>query len=299
MTRTPPPTRAAAIGRRALASLALLLAAAGLPAADPAARLAATSALVTEYAFKRALPEFRALAAELPAGSEAWAQALFGRGLCAQHLQPAGPALIAEAVDAFRQVAEQAPGSRFAARATLNLGRIAELVDFVDDRPDLEEARRRYQAVIERWGAEEIAGEAALRLAAAWIQTYREDDIATGLAGLERWVAEHPADPWRGAQLQYLGDVHFGIRKDHARALDRYEAADAAGIADRNGKGALWWRMAQLAERELKDPRRAIRWYTRVVTDAPTSGKGWEAQQALRRLGAPVPPLAFFGDDGT
>jgi hypothetical protein len=56
----------------------------------------------------------------------------------------------------------------------------------------------------------------------------------------------------------------------------------------------VWWRIARIAEEHLKDRDTAIAYYTKICVDAQTSGRAFEAQIALHRLGAPVPELTAF-----
>ena len=51
-----------------------------------------------------------------------------------------------------------------------------------------------------------------------------------------------------------------------------------------------YWRMARLAEL-IEDRERAVRYYTRILTDVKRPGNGYAAQVRLRNLGVDPPPL--------
>ena len=79
---------------------------------------------------------------------------------------------------------EKTPASRFAPRATLNLGRIYELRDFAGDQINLGLAIRYYQNVIDQWPDKPIASEAVLRLGSAYIHL-----AWLGLSDMSLWIA--------------------------------------------------------------------------------------------------------------
>lgn len=273
--------------------------AAGAPS-DGEARLVEAARLVETLGFKRARPIFAEVRAGSPAGSARWAQATFGQAVCAQHIMPLETSLIDEAARLFQEVIDQAAQSPCAASACLNLGRIAEL-DRRDSRQPgahFVQARAHYQQVLRQWPTDVAASEAALRLAAVAVQehctamaetaTGNPDTVRAALTVLAEWIAAHPDDPQVAAHWHFLADCRLQVLGDEAGALQAYIAADARGLLTRGLEGQAWWRMAILAE-STGQRDAAVRYYARIITDAPASGGAFEAQAALRRLGAPVP----------
>lgn len=225
-------------------------------------------------------------------GSEQWQQATYGLATCRQ-FQALDRALTESAESLFREVIEVSPTSRFAPRAILNLGRIAELADYHHDEIRLDEARTRYQQVIDGWKDDVIAGEATLRLAATYAQTGKIDDTLQGLAIINAWLDSHPAEPLAPTMWQWMGDIHFIFLQKPDKALDCYLKADALGMQWSSREGVLWWRMAKLAE-QVNRRDVAIIYYRKICTDAQTSGRAFESQLALGRLGISPPELTAF-----
>ncbi len=294
-------------GRHGLALVALLVVVTAIPSCTPSTEsdtengadelLAAAVAEAKLFGFRKAHGLAEKAMAQAEVGSDRWQWALYLSGLCAHQASPPTRALIARADERYRLLLETSPQSRYAPRATMNLGRIAELIDTYGDDPDLPAARRWYTRVIEQWPAAPIAGEATFRLAATFLHTFEEDDITTGIALLENWLAEHPDDVLASGMWQLLGDVYFYPRAEPARSLACYQRADDLGLLEKGREGPIYWRMATLADRLLDDRARAVTYYTRVIERTPAGGKAYEAQLALKRLGAPVPAIRLF--DGT
>lgn len=257
----------------------------------PQPHLEAGLGAIEFFDFKNAYTHFARARQFAAAGSPEWQRATFGMAISAQQIAPAGPSNINEARDLYLELLNQTPASPYAARATLNLGRIAELRDYLNDVIDLKDARSRYQKVIDQWPDHSIAGEATLRLASSYIANYEPGESRQGIAILKQWLEKHPKDPLASGMWQYLGDTYFEQFQEYRPALDAYLKADEIGLMEKGREGLAYWRMAVIAERQVNDLPTAIRYYTKIVTLTPTSGKGYESQVALRRLGAPVPEL--------
>ena len=243
------------------------------------------------FGFDTAAKLFESAAAQSTRGSDAWLKGTLGLAICLQQHSPPTAAKIARAAALLRSVIDAAPTSTCAARATMSLGRIEELSDYYGDEPKPEAARELYQNVVRTWPDEAIAGEATLRIAAIDVQTYETEKVLRGVALLESWLASHPNDPLASVMWKYLGDTCYRPLRDYRKAVESYRKADAIGLMERGREGPVYWRAAVLAERELKDFPTAIEFYTKIVRLTPTSGKAYEAQLALKRLGAPVPEL--------
>ena len=272
-----------------LLALSLPLGAAARKTVDE--RLEQAVAEVSYFSFARAYKLFKIVSDDSNASPARRQQALYGMAVCAQQISPPNKSRIDEAIGLYELLLGEGPDSKFAPRATMNLGRIAELSDYYQDKVDLEAARRWYQKVIDRWPDKPIAGEAALRIAGTHIQTYDEPRVRKGVKLLESWLAKHPKDPLASGMWQYLADTCFFPLKDYARSLECYQKADRIGLLETGRKGIVYWRMAVVADRFCKNRELAVTYYTKIVTITPTSGKAYEAQSALKRLGAPVPEI--------
>ena len=249
---------------------------------------------VNYFSFKKAYTLFEKVKQDSPDGSAPWQQAVFGMAVCAQQMSPPTKSRIEESLRLYRLLAEKYPNSRFAPRSMLNLGRIAELSDYYQDKVDLQGARAQYQKVVDHWPDKLIAGEATFRIASTYVQTYKIEDIRKAVGALEAWLDEHPEDPLASAMWQYLADLYFFPLKQYSESLACYRKAEEIGFLEKGRRGPVYWRMAKMADHLLKKRNVAVEYYTKIIKFLPTSGKAYEAQLALKRLGAPVPPLQLF-----
>ncbi len=220
-------------------------------------------------------------------------QAAFGKAVATSQASPSSAERIDEATSLFNRLADAQLKSPFAARSMMNLGRLAELSDFMDDRVDIESARKRYAEVVERFPSEPIAAEATYRIAGTYVQSFKPEDLNRGAEICQAWITAHPKDPLNSAMWQYAGDAYFFL-KEYRRSLDAYMESDKLGWTDEGNQGPIYWRMAVIADRELKDTAAAGKFYTKIIVETPYSGKAYESQLALKRLGMPVPEIQIF-----
>jgi len=243
------------------------------------------------YDFTRAEPLFRQVRQSQPAGSGPWIQATFALATCLHHHIPPSAKRVALARKLFADLARNYPQHRCAARALMNVARIDELRDYHKDRIDVPSARKIYRQVIQRYRDRPIAGEATLRLAQSYITTFDEPQVREGVKLLEAWLKQRPQDPLAGVMWLMLGDAYFYPLQDYRRCVDAYVRADELNSLEPGREGLFYWRIATVARRKLDDRDLAVTYYTKLITDAPSYGKGYEAQLILKQLGAPVPPL--------
>ncbi len=231
-------------------------------------------------------------------GSDPWQQAVLGKAICAHHMTPCTKENIDEATALYRMLVTECPNGKYTPRAMMHLGRIDELVDYyIGGKPetvDLPGARKWYEKVVQNWPDDPIAGEATLRIAGTYIQTFDEAQVRQGTSILESWLKDHPNDPLASAMWQYLGDTYFFPIANYSRAVACYRKADDLGLILQGRKGTVYWRTAVLADRYLHDRDTAVLYYTKIIEQAPNSGKGYESQLALNRLGAPAPEIRMF-----
>lgn len=249
---------------------------------------------VSYLSFERALPLFQQAGKLVPEGSDQWQQAIFGQAVCLQQATPASAQYIAQATQLYKLLAEKYPTGRYTPQALMALGRIAELVDYLNDTPDRPAARDWYDKARQASGLDTGLGhEATLRIAATYVQEMDADSVRKGIAILTDWLARYPKNPLASAMWQYAGNSYQYPLNDQNAALDCYLKADALGLLEQGREGPLYWRMANLAERTGRLDI-AIGYYTRIIQKTPTSGKAYESQLALKRLGAPVPQIRLF-----
>lgn len=256
---------------------------------DPEAAITAGAELCSSYNFDRAAEHFAAARSLAQPGSESWQKATFGLAVARQQEVPIEMSRIAEATVLFTEVVEKGGASVMAAQSCLNLGRIAELRDTSSDTPDLVEARRWYQKIVDTWPDAPVAGEATLRIGVTWIQSLERRDVETGIAILETRAAR-PGETWAGALWKQAGDawwINLGDRKNAIRCLS---ACIEAGHPDPSRAFQTVWRAARLAD-ESGDRETALKFYRRIIERHPNSGMAWDAQQRMRELGVEPPPI--------
>lgn len=276
------------------ASLLAASALAGQDSGDLKQQLTDAATEVSYLSFDQGLPLFQRVAAKAPEASELWQEAVFGEAVCQQQMMPATPGRIAEAARLYTVLVDKCPRGKYTPHAMMALGRIAELVDYLDDKVDLDTARAWYRKTQEVVGSESpLYHEAALRLAGTYIQTFDDAQMKQGLAILEEDATKYPANPLASGMWQYAGNTWFFPLHDDKRAVECYLKADAAGLLDQGREGPLYWRIANLAERNQQRDI-AITYFTKIIQKTPTSGKAYESQLALKRLGAPVPRIELF-----
>ena len=248
---------------------------------------------LARYEFARAQACFKQVRAIAPMGGDMRRQATLALAVAYHHWQPASSEHIAEAEVLYRELSDAGVGDE-AIQAQLQLGRLAELRDYFGDHEDLPKARACYQQVMDRWPLRPEAGEACLRLAAAWAQSLKREDVLRGVAALEGWLDTHPNEPKASIMLQYLSELHWSFLGDARKAVESLLKADARGFDGENREWMFYWRLARLGEEELHDRDLAVRYYRRIVTDYAKCGAAWEAQQEMKRLGVEPPPIRLF-----
>jgi hypothetical protein len=263
--------------------------------ADAASLVARGLEDIERFDFAQGRERFAAARARSEPGGADWRRATYGQAVCAHHKTPPEPRLVAEAEALYRELAGRGGSSREAAAAHLGLARLAELRDFEGDPEDLPAAREQYRLVLAGWGGDPLAGEAALRLAATLLQTLDGPQVREGCRILEERLAAHPRDPLAACMWLCLGDAWHQQLGDPRRAVECLVRADEAGLPANGSEWTTWWRIARLAEDPpVGDRGLAARYYRRLVEEAPTSGKAWEAQQRLRGLGVEPPPIRLL-----
>ena len=263
------------------------------PEKDPQALYNEGVDALTSFRFDLATTAFDQVAETAPAGSPLVVKALLGSAICAHHKAPVTASAVDRAAELYGKVIAAAPTSPEAALAEFHLGRIAEQVDFIGDKPDLPAAREHYRKVIDRAPGADIAGEATFRLMGTYIQTLDPAQVKEGIAIAEARVAKFPQDPWAGALWQGMGDAWNRVLNDPRKTIECFTHALAVGLPEPTRAWEVYWCIGYLQE-QLGDKDAAIKAYSEIIIHYPTSGKAWEAQIAIKRLGGDAPPLRWF-----
>ena len=158
---------------------------------------------------------------------------------------------------------------------------------------DRETARQWYAKAAAVAKGTPLEGEATLRIAATYVQTYQKESILKGLDILHTYLEGHPAT----SSLRPCGSTWARPTSTRWRTTPRRWTATRRPMpwgCWKRGEGPVYWRMAVLADRYLKDRDTAIEYYKKIITKTPTSGKAYEAQLALKKLGVEPPKIELF-----
>jgi TPR repeat protein len=247
--------------------------------------------LSLRYSFDKAREHFARARAAADTGSDLWLQATLGEAVAVHHEVPLSVERIEQiAVPLYEAVVAQGGHSLLAARAALHLGRFYEQRDVKLDTVQVEKASRWYRMVIDGWTAEEIAGEATLRLAVCSSQGLDPEHVRQGVDLAIARASSYPKQIWAASLWQFAGDLSWVVLHDREAAIRLLLKAEAAGLPDRSSAWVTAWRIAVLAE-EAGQREVAIEHYRQIITEFSASGKAFEAQLRLRQLGVDPPAL--------
>lgn len=248
--------------------------------------LAAGQASVASFDFDEARELYSKVGDKAAERSPEWAAALYGRAICLWHDSPPSERQIAEAVGLLETIIKEASDAGQVARSHLALGRIYEVQDYAKDEPDFGEARRHYQAALERAGESELADEAMLRLAGSHVADgFEEASIRLGSEILRDWVEnKRPQSEYASIMWLYLGEVYLIHLDEPRKALEAYINADAIGLYGGIKRGDFYWKIASLARSEPDMLGVAGAYYSRIIEQEPRSGWAWQAKVELQRL---------------
>ena len=109
--------------------------------------------------------------------------------------------------------------------------------------------------------------------------------VQRAVSTLQDRIREQPDSPLLPAMHMMLANIYVQERQ-FAEAVEHLVAAEQAGIAVIKTRGIVLWRIAQLAERELRDYELAERYYTLYVEEFSRSRLYYRASKGLERVRA-------------
>jgi tetratricopeptide (TPR) repeat protein len=253
--------------------------------------------------FNQALAIYRLLYGDLTEADAEWSEAAFGYATCLWHAAPASEANVNQAESIFREIVDTIPESDWARISRLHLARIRMLRDFPGDLEDPEGAIPLLEGLLD--DPTVVRHEALLRLAECYRMDYdNPGKLRRAKQILEEWLQEYPENPFAAAMWEQVAWIELLDFENREGALEAFQRAFELGFADPTREGELLWRIAELAL-ATGDPKLAATYYARVVTDAPSSGRGFEAQEKIKTLrdtvpgmeSVPVPELNLMFDE--
>lgn len=141
------------------------------------------------------------------------------------------------------------------------------------------------------------ASEAAIHLADSLFRPHGDDArpgeftlagegvVQRGLRTLEDWLAAHPDDPLASAMHIMLANKYIEM-SDFEKAVEHLVAADEVGIAGVKTRSVTLWRIARIAQKELKDYELAETYYARYVAEFERTVLFYRAAKSLERVQA-------------
>lgn len=239
--------------------------------------------------FNQALDIYRSIYEELDYGHPVWIEAAFGYATSLWHSAPAAENDVVQAESVFNEIIERFPDSDWSRVSRLNIARIRMLRDFSGDVEDPTGAIPLLEGLLQ--DPTLVRHEALLRLAECYRMQFDDvENIQRAQKILRGWLHDYPENPFAAAmweQIAWMALLDFGENKT---ALEAFQRAYELGFSDPTREGELLWRMAELAQ-ATGQPELAASFFGRVVTDAPTSGRAFEAIERIKRLRATVPGM--------
>jgi tetratricopeptide (TPR) repeat protein len=236
------------------------------------------------------------------------AEALYGLGHLWQYRRPGTD--ISKAKALYRRAAEEFGDTPCGPLALMALARLADAPEYERDR-DRDGARKLYRQILARHPGTFVADEAVLRLALTYLEDPGDRKAEeAGIGMLAGHLDSRPGNFLAAAMHMQLGSVYQG-RGEFQKAVDHWIAADAADaqaaeaeltpqqrdlpperradrisqnrVMDRSTRAAVYFRIAKVAEKKLRDYGLAVQWYERIVYEIQRDNKYYVSKLSAER----------------
>lgn len=235
------------------------------------------------FDFETAYSKLSALHLELTPADEDWAWTTYTLGVAAWHRPPPSETGIAEATNLFEALIESKPNTELAASALLDLGRIAEVVNYRGDVPDVPAAQGYYREVIEAYPDTEMSIRASLRLAQTYAQTFDPESVEEAVDLLEACLVQDPNSDWTGVIAQYIAWLEAFYLGEPEASLESYEIVRDYGFSRKAESDGYLWQYGLLAQSVGRDLL-AVDIYTEIVEGYTRSVYGTVARQRIIKI---------------
>ena len=232
------------------------------------------------FNFKEAREPLHAAMDRLEPGEPQWALATYSLALATWHTSPAGPENVKDATVLLEEVVRLAPESPYAPSALLDLGRIAEVSDFLGDPTDVEAAREYYQRVRSDFSNTDMSARATLYYAQSLAQTLDPSDVRAAISALEAEMDAQPDSSWYATMAQYAAQLYAFYLDDPKAALKPYGEAARVGFPRSADADLYLWQYGLLAQ-EAGEDLVAAEAYSRIVREYPRSVYGSLARERI------------------
>jgi tetratricopeptide (TPR) repeat protein len=271
----------------ALLPLFLALLAAGCgprTATDPAEQLRIGWNRFRVSEFDQAAAAFEKARDSTPPDGPLHAQALYGLA-STWHLRRPGDDR-PRAKELYEQVVELTPKSDEAAWSLLALARLKH-VPPVGQEPDLEEVRRAYQEVIDRFPGHLAGHEAFLHQQATRVAAYRPEEARQVLADIDAFIKRYPDSRFLSPLYDLESLCHFVLDEPEKRLAAELRSLENREIDPTNpnmDNAAVYWTVACVAQYEVGDFATARKFYKLLLEEYPADVRSFGAKQALKGM---------------
>ncbi len=226
--------------------------------------------LLRIFNFKEAYDVLSSVQPQLSEEDEQWPLATYSLGVAAWQMAPPRQERIKQAQELFEAVISHDADSEFASAAMLDLGRIAEVSDYLGDPTDVPLAQSYYQKVRDEFPGTDMATRATLYLAQTWAQTFDPGQVQAAVELLESEMSAEPDSPWMGVLAQYTAQLYAFYLDRPDEAVDIYLKAVEAGLPRPADADVSLWQLGLLAEKAGRD-KIAAEVFARMVREYPRS----------------------------
>ncbi len=215
--------------------------------------------------------------------SEQWVVATYALGLAAWHKAPSSPEAVEEAKSLFAAVVAHAPESEYAASALLDLGRIAEISDYLGEPTDVPSAQAYYKQVHAQFPNSDMSARATVFLAQSMAQSFELEQVNAAIQLLDEEMELQPNSPWLSAMSQFQAHLYAFYARDVSAALKPYETAMELGFTRSAEADGSLWQFGLLAQ-EAGEDFVAARVFSRLVENYPRSIYGTVARERVIKI---------------
>jgi TolA-binding protein len=268
-------------------------------ASDPAARLLAAGWNELDLVnYPKAQRTFEQVLRSIPTPAQK-AEAMFALAHLWQYRQPGAD--LGKAKRLYEDVVGELGEAPAAPLALMALARMADAPEYEKDR-NRKRARELYREIIDRYRGHFLAEEAVLRLAMTYLEELGNVQVENvGVKLLRDFLARKPESSLAPVMHWELGNLYFN-RREYRQAVREWIAADALDAKAPEGRAmstvaraGLYFQIAKVNEKHLKDYATAAKWYEKIVTDVRRENRYYVAKvsaERCRKLAAQAPAKA-------
>jgi tetratricopeptide (TPR) repeat protein len=212
------------------------------------------------------------------------AQALYGLASTWHLRRPGDDRPHAKAL--YEQVVALTPKSDEAAWSLLALARLKH-VPPVGQEPDLEEVRRAYQEVIDRFPGHLAGHEAFLHQQATRVAAYRPEEAWQVLATIDAFIKRYPDSRFLSPLYDLESLCHFVLDEPEKRLAAELRSLENREMDPTNpnmDNAAVYWTVACVAQYEVGDFATARKFYKLLLEEYPADVRSFGAKQALKGM---------------